>query len=105
MNYLLGRGHHARRKAKSGAKDKADIELSALDWLVVEAKNWKGAGLAGWVDEAVAEAANAGAEVGVVWHHRARAASPGGGYVTMTGEHFARILDKLMEGRRAAKED
>jgi hypothetical protein len=59
--------------------------------------------LAEWVDEAVAEAANAGARIGVVWHHRNKVSSPGGAYVTMTGDHFAEVLLELRKLREQAR--
>lgn len=97
VNLLERCGHRARRKRQTGAKDKGDIELLDVPMVLVEAKNWKGASLAEWVDEAVEEAENAGVPVCVVWHHRRLTASPAGGYVTMVGHHFIAILDLLKE--------
>lgn len=100
MNYLHGCGFLARRKALTGSSDEGDIELPELPGIVVEAKNCKGQTLAQWVDEAVREAENASVPVGVVWHRRRLSArqqstSPGAGYVTMSGEHFTRLLTEL----------
>jgi hypothetical protein len=115
VRYLTGRGLPARRKAPSGRFDKADLEVEALPDFVIEAKNRRSrqregeavsekSSLAEWVDEAVAEAANAGARVGVVWHHRNKVASPGGAYVTMTGDNFADMLLEIMELRVIARQ-
>ena len=88
--YLHGAGFgHVERRTLSGANDKGDIAGLPL---VIEAKNCKATALASWVDEAVAEARNAGVAVGVVWHHRKGKGSPGDGYVTMRGEDFVTLL-------------
>lgn len=93
---LNERSIRARRRALGGAEDKGDIELLDLPFLVIEAKNCKAVSLSTWVDEAVIEAQHAGAEMGVVWHHRPRKSSPWEGYVTMDGETFFRILRRLL---------
>lgn len=98
--YLIACGLPAKRKVKKGSKDQADIEIPALaDLLVIEAKNRARAGLAEWVDETVEEAENAGVRVGACWHHRRGVSSPGGGYVTMQGDHFAVLLAELTRMR------
>lgn len=107
VRYLIGRGLLAKRKPKKGSADQADIEVPALeDLLVIEAKNHKRVTLAEWIDETVAEAANAGVGVGACWHHRRGSGSPGGGYVTLQGDHFAILLAELarMRGRVAEVE-
>jgi len=45
-----------------------------------------------WMDEAIAEQANGGADYAVVWHHRRGKASPGDGFVTMTGAAWVRLI-------------
>ena len=91
VDYLRANGvPHAERRARNGAKDRGD--LSGIPGLVVEAKNTKTLSLAAWVDEAEVERRNDGAAFGLVWHHRRGKASPGDGYVTMTG---ATLLDLL----------
>jgi hypothetical protein len=100
VSFLASCGLLARRKAQSGSKDEGDIELEGvLRDVLIEAKNTKGASLAEWVDEACAEALNAGARVAVVWHHRRLHASPGKGYVTMQGDHFVSLLEELQSAR------
>jgi hypothetical protein len=99
VRYLGSRGLSARRKAQAGNKDEGDIEVTSVPGILIEAKNCKGQSLAQWVDEAELEAVNAGGGVAVVWHHRRLAASPGGGYVTMSGLHFANLLSELQELR------
>lgn len=103
VNYLTGRGLLACRKALTGNKDQGDIEIPEVPEIVIEAKNTKGQSLAQWVDEVAKEAVNAGAPVGVVWHHRRGAASPGGGYVTMSGEHFAVLVECLREASNGSQ--
>lgn len=92
VGYLRASGApHAERRRLSGAKDRGDI--AGLPGVVVEAK-WAAARLelAAWIAEAEAERVNAGAELAVVWHHRRGKASPGDGYVTMTGATLVRLL-------------
>ena len=81
---------HAERRALNGAGDQGDI--AGLPGIVIEAKNCRTVDLAGWLDEAETERANARADVGVAWHHRRGKSSPGQGYVTMTGETFVALL-------------
>jgi len=92
VRYLAERGLPARRKPLAGSQDKGDIEMDGVPDILIEAKNAKRTTLAEWMDQAVAEAVNAGVRICAVWHHRRLAASPGGGYVTMTGEHFTEVL-------------
>jgi hypothetical protein len=88
--YLSGAGFPAvERRALTGSQDKGDVAGLPV---VVEAKNCRATELAAWVDEATAEARNAGVAVGVVWHHRRGKASPGDGFVTMRGEDFVTLL-------------
>jgi hypothetical protein len=87
--YLNGAGFPVERRTQAGAHDKGDVAGLPL---VIEAKNCRTTELAAWVDEAVAEARNAGVPVGVVWHHRRGKASPADGFVTMRGEDFVTLL-------------
>jgi len=88
--YLTAEGWPAvERRALNGSTDKGDFAGLPV---VVEAKNCKTTALAGWVDEATVEAANAGVDVGVVWHHRRGKASPADGFVTMSGAAFVALL-------------
>lgn len=103
VSYLVGRGLRARRKPPSGRFDKADLELDDVPGIVIEAKNTSRDSLAGWVDEAVAEAVNAGVPVGAVWHHRPKKGSPGDGYVTMSGDHFTSVLEELRDLREQVR--
>jgi Holliday junction resolvase len=54
----------AERRALSGSKDKGDI--AGVCSTAIETKACKTLDLAGWVDEAIAEAANAGAQFHLV---------------------------------------
>jgi hypothetical protein len=87
--YLNGAGFPVERRTQAGAHDKGDVAGLPL---VIEAKNCRATELAAWVDEAQAEARNAGVPVGVVWHHRRGKASPADGFVTMRGEDFLILL-------------
>lgn len=90
VTYLRGAGFPlAERRALAGTADKGDIAGLPV---VVEAKNCRRDELPGWVDEAQAEAVNAGVDVGVVWHHRRGKSSPAEGFVTMSGAAFVRLL-------------
>ena len=89
-DYLKGCGWpYADRRVKTGAKDTGDIGGVPV---VIEVKNCRTSQLAGWVDEALAEAINAKQDIGVVWHHRQGKGKPEDWYVTMTGRDFERLL-------------
>lgn len=92
VDYLRANGvPHAERRTLNGAKDRGDI--AGLPGVVIEAKSAGRVELAGWVDEAEVERRNDNtAPVAVVWHHRKRKASPGDGFVTMTGAQFLGLL-------------
>ena len=90
-DYLRANGvTHAERRALNGSTDRGDI--AGIPGVVLEAKNASRTDLTGWVDEAETERVNDGAELAVVWHHRRGKASPGDGYVTMTGATLVRLL-------------
>ena len=94
--YLRGSGFPlAERRALAGVADKGDVSGVPA---VIEAKNCRRDELAAWVDEATSEAVNAGVDVGVVWHHRRGKASPGEGFVTMSGATFVRLLREVRRG-------
>lgn len=98
VNALILNRFRARRKVLSGSLDQGDIEIDDLRLhLVIEAKNCKQQALAQWVDEALDEAHNAKADLGVVWHHRRGRASPLNGYVTMSGSSFLILLEHLRQ--------
>jgi hypothetical protein len=89
--YLRDHGvPHAERRVMGGGKDRGDV--AGIPGVVVEAKNTAAVSLAAWVDEAEAERVNDGADLAVVWHHRRGRASPGDGYVTMTGAALVHLL-------------
>lgn len=96
VRYLNESGFpNAERRALAGTADKGDIANVPV---VIEAKNCRRDELGGWVDEATSEAVNAGVDVGVVWHHRRGKASPGEGFVTMSGAAFVRLLRGVGHG-------
>lgn len=91
IRHLAAEGFpHAERRALKGTSDRGDI--AGIPGVVIEAKNCRSTDLAGWVDEAMIEQANDGADYSAVWHHRRGKASPADGYVTMTGATFTRLL-------------
>lgn len=91
MQFLRDNGvPHAERRALGGNKDRGD--LAGIPGVVVEAKSAQRLQLAAWVDEAEAERANDGADIGVVWIKRKGRASPGSGYVILTGVQLVRLL-------------
>lgn len=91
VDYVRPRGApHAERRALNGAHDKGDI--AGIVGVVIEAKSAARLELAAWVAEAEAEVANAAASIGLVWAKRKGKASPGDGYVVMTGATAVRLL-------------
>lgn len=96
VTYLRARGIDAHRHPPHGTKDVGDILIPGSG-VVIEVKNCKSMDLAGWVDETATETANAGADLGVVWHKRRGKSDPADWYVTMTGAEFLYLL--IGEGR------
>lgn len=91
VGYLVDRGWiHAERRRLAGAADKGDI--AGIPGVVIEAKNTNRLDLAGAVDEAQAEAGNAGAAHGVAWIKRKGKSGAERGYVVMSGETFTNLL-------------
>ncbi len=91
VTYLRDQGWpHAERRALQGSRDRGDI--AGLPGVVVEAKNCRALDLAGWLDEATTEQANAGANVGAVWVKRRGRTNPDAGYVVMAGATFTALL-------------
>ena len=74
----------------NGSKDRGDI--TGIPGVVIEAKNQERHSLAEWLEEALSEAANDGADVAAVWFHRRGKGSPGDGYVLLNGHTFAALL-------------
>lgn len=81
----------ADRVPLSGKHDRGDV-TACPGGPVIEAKNQNRHSWAEWLDEATAEAKNAGAPFGVVWAHRRGHGSPGKGYVVMDGDSFVWLL-------------
>ena len=91
VDYLREHGApHAERRALAGARDRGDI--AGIPGIVIEAKAAAKTELGVWLAEAETERANDGAALGVVWHKRRGKASPGDGYVTMSGAALVRLL-------------
>lgn len=81
------------RRTQSGAYDRGDI--AGLRDVVIEAKDCRTITIPAWVDEAEVEMINANADIAVVWWKRRGHTNPGDGFVTMTGNQFAHILQLL----------
>ena len=91
VRYLNDQGWPAvERRTLSGSKDKGDV--AGVRDLVIEVKACKAMDLGGWLREADAEALNAAADFGVVWHKRRGKSQPNDWFVTMTGDAFVRLL-------------
>lgn len=91
-DFLNSQGFEVERRALHGAADKGDL-LGIRDW-VLECKATKQIDLAGAVDEARAEAANARAAYYAVITKRRRQ-SVSRAYVTLELAHFTEILRRL----------
>lgn len=92
VTYLLERGRKAYRIAQAGKLDKGDIHLD--DRIAVEAKSVKQFDLAGFVEQAQAEAVNAGLPVGVAIIKRIRKGTASA-YVVCTLEDFINLIELL----------
>jgi hypothetical protein len=91
VGYLADHGFpNVERRALRGTQDRGDI--AGIPGWVLEAKNHATTSLGVWMDEAIAEQANDGADYAAVWHHRRGKASPGDGFVTMTGAAWVRLV-------------
>ena len=80
---------YVERRARSGRNDKGDI--AGLPGVCIEAKNVKALNLAGWMDEALTEQKNAGAQIGVVIFPR-KNHETGRAYVLMELDQFAEMI-------------
>lgn len=87
----------ADRVPLSGARDRGDVTVGPGS-PVIEAKNQARHSFAEWLDEANAEAVNAGAPFGVVWAKRRGKGSPGDDYVLMDGRAFALLMTEAGYG-------
>lgn len=107
VDYLrAGLGGDIERRVKHGTRDMGDIRGVYLNGkqVVIECKDRRAMRLPDWIEEAEVERGNAGAEYGVVVHHRSGKgrASMGEQYVTMTLETFRAMVaggrDNVEEG-------
>lgn len=93
VRYLIERGWlHAERRALHGNNDKGDI--TGIPCVCIEVKARKTIDVAGFVDEANLEAANAHANIGAAWVKRRGTTDPGRWHVLMDGQTFTRLLDE-----------
>ncbi|WP_194821279.1 hypothetical protein [Micromonospora sp. S-DT3-3-22] len=91
VGYLLANGvPYAERRTLNGVKDRGDI--AGIPGVVIEAKSAARTELAAWLDETETERRNDRASVGAAWIKRRGKASPGQGFVVMTGERFLCLL-------------
>src|SRR5688572_28980434 len=81
----------AERLPLSGACDRGDI--TGIDpGVVIEVKDCKAMDLGGWMREVEVEIANAGADLGAVWHKRRGRTDPAHWFVTKSGGDFMQLL-------------
>ena len=92
--HLADEGIPHQRQPLRGVNDRGDIHVAGI--AVVEAKNQSRHSLGEWLDEATAEAENAGRDIGAVWFHRRGRAHPRDGYVLLSGAHFTQLLREAM---------
>lgn len=91
VSYLREHGFpHAERRLAGHSQDRGDI--AGMPGVVVEVKNHVQMNLAGWVDEAVLEQANDGADYGLVWHKRRGHTDAGQWYATLPAAQLVRLL-------------
>lgn len=81
---------HAERRALAGNSDRGDI--AGIPRVSLEVKACKTMTLAAWVDESIAEAVNAGAEVHAVVHKRIGKGDVGDWYATLPVSVLAELL-------------
>lgn len=83
------------RRVKTGARDRGDIAGVRVhgERIVIECKNTTRINLAGWANEARAEAENDSAAIGVVVHKRHGNGKPDEQWVTMTLADLAWLLN------------
>lgn len=81
---------YAERRVMGGTRDRGDI--AGIPGVVLELKNCNRVELAAWVDEARAEAANAGVDVWAVIAKRKGKGDPGESYVVTNLATFAALL-------------
>lgn len=95
VRWLRSEGFEADRVALHGVADEGDVRLSNGTFdAVVECKDRKRYDWVGALDEAVAEAENAGASLGVALMHRPGCGDKafGGNVVVMELESFADLM-------------
>lgn len=81
---------HAERRLAGATKDRGDI--AGVPGVVIEVKNCERTELGAWVDEAVLEQANDGADYGLVWHKRRGRGDAGAWYATLPAAQLVRLL-------------
>ena len=90
VDYLVANGfRYAERRALEGKNDRGDV--AGIPGVVIEAKNAKRVELAAWMDEAIAEKGNAGAQIGVVVFPRRNCAT-GRAFVVMELDQFIEVI-------------
>ena len=101
VDFLRDNGFpYAERRLAGSSKDRGDV--AGVPGVVLEVKNQAQQTLAAWVDEALLEQANDGADFGVVVHKRRGKGNAGEWYATFTLAQFARLL--VQAGYGTAKE-
>jgi hypothetical protein len=89
--YLRDAGFpHAERRLAGSVKDRGDV--AGIPGVVLEVKSAARTELGAWVDEALLEQANDGADYGVVVHKRRGKGGAADWYATCTFDQLARLL-------------
>lgn len=91
VHYLRTAGFpHAERRLAGSAQDRGDV--AGLPGVVLEVKSCARTELAAWVDEALLERDNDGADFGIVVHKRRGKGGAADWYATCTVEQMAQLL-------------
>jgi hypothetical protein len=91
VKFLKSHGHPFAERAYGAGRPEDVGDINGLVGFVIEAKNHKSLDLAGWADEAAAEAANARSQFWAVIAKR-RNKPTGDAYVVMSLAQFAELL-------------
>jgi hypothetical protein len=81
---------YAERRVMGGNRDRGDV--AGIPGVCLELKNCREWKLAGWIEEARAEAANAGCAVWAVVVKRPKMSDPGEAYVVTNLATFAHLI-------------
>jgi Holliday junction resolvase len=95
LKYLQDNNLLAVRNPPSGVKDKGDLTILGKPSVTIEVKNCKTMQLSEWVKEAVTEKENAGTDIGLVIHKKARTQDPSKWYCTLPVSELLNLLGSV----------